>query len=79
MTAEEHKFPNEVFSLIINYLQNTALVCKESAAMSQSRLFHVLCLSSTYHDQGVSYLVHQFASLLDASKTNFIGRLVEKA
>ncbi|KIK59502.1 hypothetical protein GYMLUDRAFT_74418 [Collybiopsis luxurians FD-317 M1] len=84
MTAEERRFPNEVFALIIDYvyddpasLRNVALVCKDFAVMSQSHIFHTVCLVKRKHISHTD-LFKRFASLLsDTKQTSSVGKFVK--
>ncbi|KAE9397416.1 hypothetical protein BT96DRAFT_921493 [Gymnopus androsaceus JB14] len=87
LTTHERRFPNEIFTLIIEHLhfdpsslRNTALVCKDFAILSQQQMFRTVDLTPAKYDTPCSYfttfLVAPFARLLRDPKTAALTRFV---
>ncbi|KIK50584.1 hypothetical protein GYMLUDRAFT_51093 [Collybiopsis luxurians FD-317 M1] len=78
-TANERRFSNEIFALIIEYftddiptLKNIALVCRDFASLSQPFIFRAIDLSLN------SFKVERFMNLLRQPQTTFLGKYVRR-
>ncbi|KAE9397418.1 hypothetical protein BT96DRAFT_921495 [Gymnopus androsaceus JB14] len=64
LTTDERRFPNEIFTLIIEHLRfdpsslrNAALVCKDFAILSQQQIFRTVDLAPAKYDTLCSWLL----------------------